>query len=162
MKHSYQKFDRQFYNRDTITVARDLLGHYLVHVTNGVEHVGKIVEVEAYLGERDLAAHSSKGVTERTKVMFGHPGIFYIYLIYGMYVMLKQVVDDKLIVPHWTISEKLWNIYFWVSDVDGLYSELVRRGAKIDYEPCNQPYGCREFGTQDLDGYDIGFGQVLQ
>ena len=94
--------------------------------------------------------------------LWGEPPSFVILNRDGMYVMLKQVVDDKLIVPHWTISEKLWNIYFWVSDVDGLYSELVRRGAKIDYEPCNQPYGCREFGTQDLDGYDIGFGQVLQ
>jgi len=94
--------------------------------------------------------------------LWGEPPSFVILNRDGMYVMLKQVVDDKCIVPHWTISEKLWNIYFWVSDVDGLYSELVRRGAKIDYEPCNQPYGCREFGTQDLDGYDIGFGQVLQ
>ena len=93
--------------------------------------------------------------------LWGEPPSFVILNRDGMYVMLKQVVDDKCIVPHWTISEKLWNIYFWVSDVDGLYSELVRRGAKIDYEPCNQPYGCREFGTQDLDGYDIGFGQVL-
>jgi len=94
--------------------------------------------------------------------LWGEPPSFVILNRDGMHVMLKQVVDDKWIVPHWTISEKLWNIYFWVSDVDGLYSELVRRGAKIDYEPCNQPYGCREFGTQDLDGYDIGFGQVLQ
>ena len=94
--------------------------------------------------------------------LWGEPPSFVILNRDGMHVMLKQVVDDKCIVPHWTISEKLWNIYFWVSDVDGLYSELVRRGAKIDYEPCNQPYGCREFGTQDLDGYDIGFGQVLQ
>jgi len=94
--------------------------------------------------------------------LWGEPPSFVILNRDGMYVMLKQVVDDKLIVPHWTISEKLWNIYFWVSDVDGLYSELVRRGAKKDYELCNQSYGCREFGTQDLDGYDIGFGQVLQ
>jgi DNA-3-methyladenine glycosylase len=93
MKHSYQKFDRQFYNRDTITVARDLLGHYLVHVTNGVEHVGKIVEVEAYLGERDLAAHSSKGVTERTKVMFGEPGHAYVYLIYGIHHCMNVVTE---------------------------------------------------------------------
>jgi len=43
-----------------------------------------------------------------------------------------------------------------------LYAEFVRSGAKIDYGPCDQPYGCREFGTQDLDGHDIGFGQVMK
>jgi uncharacterized glyoxalase superfamily protein PhnB len=51
---------------------------------------------------------------------------------------------------------------FLVSDVDALYAEFVRRGATIDYGLCDQPYGCREFGTQDLDGYDIGFGQVIK
>jgi uncharacterized glyoxalase superfamily protein PhnB len=52
-------------------------------------------------------------------------------------------------------------MYFWVDDVDALYKEFVERGAKIDYELCDQPYGCREFGTQDIDGHDIGFGQVV-
>jgi len=94
--------------------------------------------------------------------LWGEPPSFVILHRDGMYVMLKQVADPKYIVPHWTVSEKLWNMYFWVSDVDGLYSELVRRGAKIDYELCDQSYGCREFGTQDLDGHDIGFGQVIQ
>ena len=98
---------------------------------------------------------------EYTK-FWGDPPSFVILHRDGMYVMLKQVIDPNLIVPHWTVSDKLWNIYFWVSDVDGLYSEFVRRGAKIDYGLCNQSYGCREFGTQDLDGYDIGFGQVIQ
>ncbi len=55
----------------------------------------------------------------------------------------------------------MWNIYMWVDDVEGLYNELVDRGAKIDYELCEQPYGCREFGVQDLDGYDIAFGQDM-
>ena len=50
----------------------------------------------------------------------------------------------------------------WVSDVDALHSEFVSRGAKIDYGLCNQSYGCREFGIQDLDGHDIGFGQVIK
>ena len=49
-----------------------------------------------------------------------------------------------------------------MSDADALHTEFVRRGATIDYGPCDQPYGCREFGTQDLDGHDIGFGQVVQ
>jgi uncharacterized glyoxalase superfamily protein PhnB len=52
-------------------------------------------------------------------------------------------------------------MYFWVDDVDALYKEFVERGAKIDYGLCNQPYGCREFGARDIDGHDIGFGQVI-
>jgi hypothetical protein len=79
----------------------------------------------------------------------------------GIYLMLKQVADAKLIVPHWTVEKSLWNVYFWVADVDGLHAEFVRRGAKIDYGLCDRLYGCREFGIQDRDGYDIGFGQVV-
>ena len=66
-----QKLPRDFYDRDTIVVAQELLGKYLVHAEHGVERVGRIVEVEAYLGPHDLAAHSARGRTERTKVMFG-------------------------------------------------------------------------------------------
>src|SRR5579859_5914059 len=58
-----QKLPREFYDRKTVMVARDLLGKLLVHVNNGVERIGKIVETEAYLGPHDLAAHSSKGLT---------------------------------------------------------------------------------------------------
>ena len=60
-----QKLPRSFYGRDTIAVARELLGKWLVHAARGEERVGKIVEAEAYLGPHDLAAHSSKGLTER-------------------------------------------------------------------------------------------------
>ena len=90
-----RKLQRSFYNRDTITVARELLGKYLVHASRGVERVGRIVEVEAYLGAHDLAAHSSKGLTERTKVMFGPPGHAYVYLIYGMYHCMNVVTEEE-------------------------------------------------------------------
>src|SRR5256885_12557880 len=86
---------RSFYDRDTRWVARDLLGKLLVHVSGGVERVGRIVEVEAYLGPHDLAAHSSKGLTERTKVMFGPPGHAYVYLIYGMYNCMNVVTEKE-------------------------------------------------------------------
>jgi uncharacterized glyoxalase superfamily protein PhnB len=56
----------------------------------------------------------------------------------------------------------MWNAYFWVDDVDKLYDEFSASGASIDYELCNQPYGCREFGIQDLDGYDVAFCQILE
>jgi uncharacterized glyoxalase superfamily protein PhnB len=74
--------------------------------------------------------------------------------------MLKQATDANHVVPHAT-TDGIWNVYFWVNDVESLYQEFVARGATIDYGLCDQPYGCREFGTQDLDGHDIGFGQGL-
>ncbi len=89
---------------------------------------------------------------------YGEPPSFVILHRDGMYLMLKQAEDPKHIIPHWTVSDKLWNAYFWASDADALHSEFAERGATIDYGPCDQPYGCREFGIQDLDGYDIGFG----
>jgi len=89
------KLPRSFYDRDTILVAQELLGKFLVHNFGGIERIGKIVEVEAYLGEHDLAAHSSKGRTERTKTMFGPPGHAYVYFIYGMYHCMNVVTESK-------------------------------------------------------------------
>ena len=65
-----KKLPREFYNRETTAVARSLLGLHLVHRSQNIERIGKIVEVEAYLGEHDFASHSSKGLTKRTAVMF--------------------------------------------------------------------------------------------
>lgn len=90
-----RKLPRAFYDRDTIVVARDLLGKYLVHISRGVERIGRIVEVEAYLGPHDLAAHSARGLTERTKIMFGPPGYAYVYMIYGMYFCMNVVTERE-------------------------------------------------------------------
>jgi DNA-3-methyladenine glycosylase len=80
---------RSFYARPTVEVARALLGKVLVHgPTSGI-----IVETEAYLGGDDLAAHSARGLTERTRVIFGPPGYAYVYLIYGMYQCLNLVAE---------------------------------------------------------------------
>lgn len=80
---------RVFYERTTVEVARDLLGKVLVH--NSV--AGMIVETEAYLGGDDLAAHSARGITGRTRVIFGRPGHAYVYFIYGMYECLNIVAE---------------------------------------------------------------------
>ena len=82
---------RAFYQRPTVEVARDLLGKVLVHgPTTGI-----IVETEAYLGEDDLAAHSSRGITDRTRVIFGPPGHAYVYFISGMYECLNLVAEPE-------------------------------------------------------------------
>lgn len=87
------KLPRPFYDRDTVVVAQELLGKWLFHQAAGSERIGKIVEVEAYLGEHDLAAHSAKGLTERTKTMFGPPGFAYVYLIYGVHHCMNVVTE---------------------------------------------------------------------
>ncbi|MFH1644338.1 MAG: DNA-3-methyladenine glycosylase [bacterium] len=84
-----------FFNQPTIFVAQELLGKYLVRKINNQIISLKINEVEAYDGPNDLACHASKGKTERTKIMFGPPGYFYVYMIYGMYWMLNIVTGPK-------------------------------------------------------------------
>jgi DNA-3-methyladenine glycosylase len=80
---------RRFYSRSTIDVAKELLGKILRHGNTA----GVIVETEAYLGGDDLASHSARGITDRTRVIFGPPGHAYVYLIYGMYECLNIVAE---------------------------------------------------------------------
>jgi len=77
------KLPREFYARDTRAVARALLGKVLVHVDGGVRRAARIVETEAYHGPSDRASHARAGPTKRAAIMFGPPGVAYVYLIYG-------------------------------------------------------------------------------
>lgn len=92
---SMNKLPRSFYDRDTVTVARELLGKCLVHGAGASRKVGRIVEVEAYVGAHDKASHSYRGYTARNAPMFGPPGHAYVYLIYGMYWCMNVVTERE-------------------------------------------------------------------
>jgi len=84
--------DRGWFDRSAIAVAPELLGMHLVHDHPDGPIVGRIVEVEAYLGPEDLASHAAHGLTPRNASMFGPPGHLYVYLIYGMHHCVNVVV----------------------------------------------------------------------
>lgn len=87
---------RAFYDRDTLEVARDLLGTYLVRRLDGAELVVRITETEAYVGAVDKACHAYGGRrTARTETLYAKPGTAYVYLIYGMYHCLNFVTEPE-------------------------------------------------------------------
>ena len=88
------KLGRDFYLRDGITVARELIGKILVHETPMGRRSGRIVETEAYLGKKDAAAHSYKGdPCGRTRIQYGQGGYAYIYMIYGVHYCMNVVAN---------------------------------------------------------------------
>jgi DNA-3-methyladenine glycosylase len=89
------KLKRQFFQRPTLEVARNLLSKVLVRRIRGRNLAGKIVETEAYVGPHDLACHASKGKTSRTSIMFEEGGCAYVYMIYGFYFCLNAVTEAE-------------------------------------------------------------------
>ncbi|MDO8492344.1 MAG: DNA-3-methyladenine glycosylase [bacterium] len=90
-----KRLTRAFFNRPTLTVAKELLGKFLVRKIGRKTITAMITETEAYCGPNDLASHASRGKTPRTEIMFGPPGHAYIYLIYGMYHCFNIVTEKE-------------------------------------------------------------------
>lgn len=86
---------RKFYNRPTLTVARELIGARLVRILNGRKLAGLITETEAYISQNDLACHAKAGLTARTAPMFGPAGHAYVYFTYGNHWMLNVVTEKE-------------------------------------------------------------------
>ena len=116
------KLPREFYMRDGLTVARELIGKKLV--TNLPEGLtsGIIVETEAYMGAIDAASHAYKGKTERTKIFYGAGGFVYVYLIYGMHICTNVIANVENI-PEAVLIRAL-------EPVDGI--ELMKRRRNKD------------------------------
>ena len=88
------KLPREFYDRPTLDVARDLIGKVLVHTRRGVTTSGVIVEAEAYIGESDPACHAAPGPTRRNAPLYGPPGYAYVYLNYGIHYLVNVVTES--------------------------------------------------------------------
>ena len=113
---------RSFFNRNTIKVARDLLGQRLVKVEKGRRISGLISEAEAYRGEEDQGCHAKAGLTPRTQVMYGPPGHAYVYFTYGMHWMLNAVCEDEGF-PAAVLIRAIW-------PMEGVQVIAMRRGSQ--------------------------------
>lgn len=89
------KLGNEFFNRDCLEVAPDLIGKVLVSKINGYEMRVRISETEVYRGEEDTACHAHKGRTKRTEVLYGKSGIIYVYLCYGMHWLMNVITGEE-------------------------------------------------------------------
>ncbi len=149
------RLPRAFYARDTVTVARDLLGKRLVRQLDGQRIAGRIVEVEAYVGEMDRACHAYGGKTARNATMFGSPGHAYVYFIYGMHHCVNVVTDREGYAAAVLLRA--------LEPVEGVEAMLARRGGKEGVDLTNGPAKlCYALGIdRALDGADLVGGNLL-
>ena len=126
-----ERIGKDFYSRDALTVARELIGKVIVSVTPDGVCSGRIVETEAYMGSQDKAAHSCHGRTPRTEVLFDDGGRAYVYLIYGMYCCLNLSTNVKD-VPECVLIRAL-------EPLEGVELMMVRRKTDKKVNLCSGP-----------------------
>ena len=124
--------DRKFYERETVTVARQLIGKKLTRKIQNGKLTGIITETEAYRGEDDLASHAATKITNRNRVMFGSVGMSYVYFTYGMYFMLNVVAKSK---KQNAGAVLIRGIY----PQDGIKTMIKNRGTKDENKITNGP-----------------------
>jgi DNA-3-methyladenine glycosylase len=147
---------RQFYDRPTEVVARELLGAVLQCTTPAGVTRGRIVETEAYIGPDDPACHAAAGLTRRTRHLFGPPGVAYVYLIYGMYWCFNAVTREE--------GHGAAVLVRAVAPVDGIQLMRARRpNAKQDRDLTNGPGKlCLAMGIDGtMDGTSLRDGPVV-
>ncbi|MHB0976020.1 MAG: DNA-3-methyladenine glycosylase [Candidatus Aquicultorales bacterium] len=123
--------ERRFFERSTEVVAEEILGTYLIRDVDGSRIVCRVVEAEAYLGQGDPASHACRGMTKRNAVMFGKPGISYVYLNYGVHWMLNAVTE-----PEGTAGAVLIRA---VEPVEGISVMLQKRPVASEYDLTSGP-----------------------
>ncbi|MBU0704436.1 MAG: DNA-3-methyladenine glycosylase [Chloroflexi bacterium] len=143
------RLNRDFFARDTLTIARELLGQRLVRVLDGRRLSGRIVEVEAYVGDGDRACHASRGRTRRNATMFGPPGHAYVYFVYGMHHCLNAVTEREGY-PAAVLIRAL-------EPLEGIEEMRVRRGGRPDVQLTSGPAKlCQALEIdRQLDGADL-------
>ncbi|MBN1975937.1 MAG: DNA-3-methyladenine glycosylase [Anaerolineae bacterium] len=143
------RLGRDFFARDTLTVARELLGRRLVRLLDGERLSGRIVEVEAYVGEEDQACHARSGRTERNASMYGPPGCAYVYFVYGMHYCLN-VVTEREGLPAAVLVRAL-------EPLEGVEAMQARRGGRADVELASGPARlCQALAIdRQFDGADL-------
>ncbi len=145
---------KDFYNRDTLLIARELLGKVLVRQMDGLRLSGRIVETEAYCGQTDSACHAHRGQTQRNAVMFGPPGHAYVYFTYGMHYLLNLVTEPE--------GEPCAVLIRAIAPIDGIDTMRARR-KRPDRELANGPAKlCQALALdKSVNGLDVTCGRVL-
>jgi DNA-3-methyladenine glycosylase len=149
-----KRLGQSFFQRDTVCVARDLLGTQLVRDVKGQLLRGMVVETEAYVGGGDSACHASKGKTPRNAVMFGPAGVSYVYFVYGMHFMFNVVTEKK--------GHPCAVLLRGLLPLEG-EEEMARRRGRSGKELANGPAKlCQAMGIdRSLSEMDVVHGQEL-